>query len=55
MKGKRRIPPILVSALLTAGMLFCNGTSVQAELNFGELGSENNQIAAPAAGGSRFG
>ena len=50
MKGKRRIPPILVSALLTAGMLFCNGTSVQAELNFGELGSENNQIAAPAAG-----
>lgn len=50
MKGKRRIPPILVSALLTAGMLFCNGTSVQAELNFGELGSENNQIAALAAG-----
>ena len=50
MKGKRRIPPILVSALLIAGMLFCNGTSVQAELNFGELGSENNQIAAPAAG-----
>ena len=50
MKGKRRIPPILVSALLTAGMLFCSGTSVQAELNFGELGSENNQIAAPAAG-----
>ena len=50
MKGKRRIPQILVSALLTAEMLFCNGTSVQAELNFGELGSENNQIAAPAAG-----
>ena len=50
MKGKRRIPQILVSALLTAGMLFCSGTSVQAELNFGELGSENNQIAAPAAG-----
>ena len=50
MKGKRRIPQVLVSALLTAGMLFCSGTSVQAELNFGELGSENNQIAAPAAG-----
>lgn len=50
MKGKRRIPQILVSALLTAGMLFCSSTSVQAELNFGELGSENNQIAAPAAG-----
>ena len=50
MKGKRRIPQILVSALLTAGMLFCSGTSVQAGLNFGELGSENNQIAAPAAG-----
>ena len=50
MKGKRRIPQILVSALLTAEMLFCNGTSVQAELNFGELGSENNQIAALAAG-----
>ena len=50
MKGKRRIPQILVSALLTAGMLFCSGTSVQAELNFGELGNENNRIAAPAAG-----
>ena len=50
MKGKKRIPQILVSALLTAGMLFCSSTSVQAELNFGELGSENNQIAAPAAG-----
>ena len=50
MKGKRRIPQILVSALLIAGMFFCSGTSVQAELNFGELGSENNQIAAPAAG-----
>lgn len=50
MKGKRRISQILVSVLLTAEMLFCNGTSVQAELNFGELGSENNQIAAPAAG-----
>ena len=50
MKGKRRIPQVLVSALLTAGMLFCSSTSVQAELNFGELGSENNQIAAPAAG-----
>lgn len=50
MKGKRRIPQILVSALLTTGMLFCSSTSVQAELNFGELGSENNQIAAPAAG-----
>ena len=50
MKGKRRIHQSLVSALLTAGMLFCSSTSVQAELNFGELGSENNQIAAPAAG-----
>ena len=38
MKGKRRILQILVSVLLTAEMLFCNGTSVQAELNFGELG-----------------
>ena len=50
MKGKRRIPQILVSALLIAGMLFCSGTSVQAELNFGELGNENNQVAAPAVG-----
>ena len=50
MKGKRRIPPILVSSVLAAGMLLGSGISVQAELNLGELGSENNQIAAPATG-----
>ncbi|MFR8219933.1 MAG: hypothetical protein ACLU9T_02175 [Blautia faecis] len=47
---KKDESPNFSISLLTAGMLFCNGTSVQAELNFGELGSENNQIAAPAAG-----
>ena len=50
MKGKKRIPPILVSSVLAAGMLLGSGISVQAELNLGELGSENNQIAAPATG-----
>ena len=50
MKTNRRTPKILVSAFVTAGLLLCGGVPVQADLNLGELGSENNQITAPAAG-----
>lgn len=50
MKPDKRTSKILISAFVTAGMLLCGGVLVQADLNLGELGSENNQITAPAQG-----